>query len=57
MKKVLNAKTKAGSQKQNEPRLVGYILKEMFLGNSPIARGYREYLASIKNGSEKGGWL
>ena len=29
MKKVVNAKTKAGSQKSNEPRLVGSIVEEM----------------------------
>ena len=29
MKKVFNAKTKAGSQKSNEPRLVGSIVEEM----------------------------
>lgn len=37
------------------PRLVGSIIKEMFLGNSPLAKGYRKFLASIENSAEKGG--
>lgn len=32
MKKVFNAKTKAGSQKSNEPRLIGSILEDMLQG-------------------------
>ena len=39
------------------PRLVGDIIKEMFLGNSPLARGYRKQLASNENSAEKGGEL
>lgn len=56
MSQVLKSNNVAGSRKK-EPRLVGDIIHEMFLGRSPIARGYREYLASIKNGLEKGGEL
>ena len=50
MKKVFNAKTKAGSQEQNEPRLLGSIVEEMLHGNSPLAKGYRQYIASQENG-------
>ena len=32
MKKVFNAKTKAGSNRMKEPRLVGDILQEMYMG-------------------------
>lgn len=57
MKKVLNAKTKAGSQEQNEPRLLGSIVEEMLHGNSPLAKGYRQYIASQENGeAEEQGW-
>lgn len=38
-----------------QPRLVGDILTEMLLGNSPLAKGYRKYLASKENCTEKGG--
>lgn len=50
MNKVFNAKTKAGSQEQNEPRLLGSIVSEMLHGNSPLAIGYRQYIASQENG-------
>jgi hypothetical protein len=46
-----------GSEVQYEPRLVGDIITEMFLGNSPLAKGYRKHLASIENSAEKGGEL
>ena len=39
------------------PRLVGDIIKEMFLGNTPLAKGYRKHLASNENNAEKGGEL
>jgi hypothetical protein len=39
------------------PRLVGDIIKEMFLGNSPLAMGYRKFLANKENSAEKGGEL
>ena len=41
---------KAGSQEQNEPRLLGSIVEEMLHGNSPLAKGYRQYIASQENG-------
>jgi len=37
------------------PRLVGDIVREMLLGNSSFAKGYRKFLASIENSAEKGG--
>ena len=40
---------KAGSQEQNEPRLLGSIVSEMLHGNSPLAIGYRQYIASQEN--------
>lgn len=43
------------TRRSNEPRLVGDILTEMLSGNSPLAKGYRKYLASKENGAEKGG--
>lgn len=39
------------------PRRVGNIIKKMFLGNSPLAKGYRKHLASTENSAEKGGEL
>lgn len=39
------------------PRRVGDIIKEMFLGNSPLAKDYRKHLASNENSAEKGGEL
>ena len=45
----------AGSRNENEPRLVGEILQGMLSSQSPLARGYRAYLASCGNTAEKGG--
>lgn len=39
------------------PRRVGDIITEMFLGNSPLANGYRKFIASEENSAEKGGEL
>ena len=39
------------------PRRVGDIITEMFLGNSPLANGYRKFIAFEENGAEKGGEL
>lgn len=50
MKKVFNPNIEAGSQEQNEPRLLGSIVEEMLHGNSPLAKGYRQYIASLENG-------
>ena len=58
MKKVLDPKkVEAGSKKSNEPRLLGSIVEEMLHGNSPLAVGYRQYIASQENGEvEEQGW-
>lgn len=57
MKKVFNPNIMAGSQEQNEPRLLGSIVEEMLHGNSPLAKGYRQYIASQENGeAEEQGW-
>ena len=58
MKKVLNPKkVEAGSKKSKEPRLLGSIVEEMLHGNSPLAVGYRQYIASQENGeAEEQGW-
>ena len=37
------------------PRRVGNIITEMFLGNSSLAKGYRQFVASSGNSAEKGG--
>ena len=48
---------KAGSQESHEPRLLGSIVEEMLHGNSPLAKGYRQYIASLENGkAEEQGW-
>lgn len=49
MKKVLNPHIEAGSRESNEPRLLGSIVSEMLQGNSPLAIGYRQYIASQEN--------
>ena len=57
MKKVVKNSFEAGSQEQNEPRLLGSIVEEMLHGNSPLAKGYRQYIASQENGeAEEQGW-
>jgi hypothetical protein len=57
MKKVLKNNIEAGSQEQNEPRLLGSIVEEMLHGNSSLAKGYRQYIASQENGeAEEQGW-
>ena len=55
MKKVLNVQAQAGSRTASKPRLVGEILQGMLASQSPLARGYRAYLASCGNAAEKGG--
>lgn len=47
--------SRAGSEKQYGPRLVGDILSEMLRSDSPLAKGYRKYLAFNENRAEKGG--
>lgn len=49
MKKVLNRNFEAGSKKSNEPRLLGSIVNEMLHSDSPLAKGYRQYIASHEN--------
>ena len=58
MKKVLDPKkVEAGSRELKEPRLLGSIVEEMLHGNSPLAVGYRQYIASQENGeAEEQGW-
>ena len=58
MKKVLDPKkVEVGSRESNEPRLLGSIVEEMLHGNSPLAVGYRQYIASQENGEvEEQGW-
>ncbi len=57
MKKVLKCNIKAGSKESKEPRLLGSIVEEMLHGSSPLAVGYRQYIASQENGEvEEQGW-
>ena len=57
MKKVLNRNFEAGSKDSHEPRPLGSIVEEMLHGNSPLAVGYRQYIASHENGNaEEQGW-
>lgn len=49
MKKVLKCNIEAGSRESNEPRLLGSIVSEMLHGKSPLAIGYRQYIASQEN--------
>ena len=57
MKKVLKSNIEAGSRESNEPRLLGSIVSEMLHGDSPLAIGYRQYIASRENEEdEEQGW-
>ena len=58
MKKVLGPKkVEAGSKKSLKPRLLGSIVSEMLHGKSPLAIGYRQYIASQENEEdEEQGW-
>ena len=49
MKKVLKSNIEAGSRESSEPRLLGSIVSEMLHGDSPLAIGYRQYIASQEN--------
>ncbi len=49
MNKVLKSNIEAGSRESNEPRLLGSIVSEMLHGDSPLAIGYRQYIASLEN--------
>ena len=63
MKKVFNAKTKAGSKRMKEPRLVGSIVEEMLQGwhrNTDLAVDLKTILRSdrsMKTGKEYQGVL
>ncbi len=52
MKKVLNTKMMAGARKMNAPRPIGELLAEFFRSDSPLAVGYRRWLADRKEGKE-----
>ena len=52
MKQVLNRTIKAGSKETNEPRLLGSIMDEMLHSNEPLAKGFRQYIASRENGED-----
>ena len=54
-KKVLDPNIEAGSKESKEPRLLGSIVSEMLHGNSPLAIGYRQYIASQENTDEAEG--
>ena len=53
MKQVLKSNIEAGSRESNEPRLLGSIVSEMLHGDSPLAIGYRQYIASRENEEEE----
>lgn len=56
-KNQINSKLEAGSQTSNEPRLLGSIVSEMLHGQSPLARGYRQYIVSQEKGEDgEQGW-
>lgn len=44
MKKDLNLRRPSGSQKKNEPKVIGEVLNEYFQSNEPLAVAYRERL-------------
>ena len=57
MKKVLKSNIEPGSKESNEPRILGSIVSETLHGKSPLAIGYRQYIASQENGEdEEQGW-
>lgn len=45
----------AGSGRYCEPRHIGDIIRDVFLGNENLAEGYRKFLASKDGKAEKGG--
>ncbi len=42
---------------KSEPRLLGDILTEMLSSKSPLATGYRQFVAKKQMNAEKGGAL
>lgn len=55
MNKLCSKRTSGSNQKQNEPRLIGNVLKEHFQSNEPLAKANRQRLASVEISAEKGG--
>lgn len=55
MKKDLDSRRPSGSEKMNEPKVIGEVLNEYFRSDEPLARGYRMFLDSEKSCAEKGG--
>ena len=48
---------KAGSKNMKEPSLLESIVEEMLHSNSALAKGYRQYIASLEAGkAEEHGW-
>lgn len=54
MKKVLNFNFRTGSRNNNEPRLIGDILAEMFSSGSPLAKAISLSVASHKYADAEG---
>ncbi len=54
-KKSLFTSGRGLNRRDCRPRLVGDILSEMLRSDSPLAKGYRKYLAFNENRAEKGG--
>ncbi len=44
----------AGSKEPYDPRPIGAILTEMLHSDSPLAKGYRKFVASKESSAEKG---
>ena len=45
MIQVLEIDLQAGAKTLHTPRLIGEILREIFLSDQPLATGYRQFLA------------
>ena len=45
MIQVLEIDLQAGAKTLHTPRLIGEILREVFLSDQPLATGYRQFLA------------
>lgn len=58
MSKVLIQNFQACSEQKSEHRLLGSIVDEMLHGNSPLAIGYRQYIAVQESAAEadESGW-
>ncbi|MBR5964371.1 MAG: hypothetical protein IK000_09545 [Bacteroidaceae bacterium] len=51
----MDSRRPSGSEKMNEPKVIGEVLNEYFRSDEPLARGYRMFLDSEKSCAEKGG--